>query len=164
MISSPKPNATENYSGVLPPDPSDAGITQTGSWANNPVSPFRNEILEALPACVRVQLTGSGVTALGPNQYATTLSLGETLQLTPTGADAQQNPTGAISPNVFAWTYISRNINVATVSSTGVVTAVGRGECEILVISPRQVNSSFPGAMPSGTEGVQAEIQVKVVP
>jgi hypothetical protein len=168
-LPSPKPNDTPTYSGTPAPSPTDAGSEQTGGWANTLTSPpwwnHPNEVLEALPACVRVQLSGDGIQETGPNQYQTTLSLSgsNTIQLTPNGADAQQNPTSPVAPNAFMFTYKSRNINVATVDSSGLVTAVGRGQCEIIVQSPRAVNASFVGATPSGTEGVQCSLLVTVV-
>jgi len=91
------------------------------------------------------------------------LSVSGTLQLTPNGADAQQNPTSAVAPNAFTFIYKSRNINIATVTSGGLVTAVGRGQCEIVVSSPRNVNEPFANATPSGTEGVTASLLVTVL-
>jgi len=164
-IPSPKPNDTPNYSGTPAPSPTDAGTLQTGGWANNLTSPpwwnYANEVLQGLPANVRVQL--SGVTQIGPNQYTVSVRLGETLALTPNGADAHQNPTSPVAPNVFAWTFTSRNSHVCTVSPDGLVTAVGRGQCEIVVTSPRNVNEPFANATPSGTEGVTASLLVTVV-
>ena len=166
-LPSPKPSNTSTFTSPAP-SPADAGTLQTGGWANNLTSPpwwnVANEVLEALPANVRVQL--SGITKIGPNQYSTTLSLSgtNTLQLVPNAADAKQNSTTAVTPNSFTWAYTSRNIHVATVNSSGLVTAVGRGECEISVRSFRQVNASFTNATPSGTEGVDATIQVTVLP
>lgn len=165
---SPKPNDTTDYTGVPAPIPTDGGTLQTGGWANNLTSPpwwnTPNEVYEGLPANVRVQL--SGVTRVGPNQYTASLSLSgtNTLQLIPNAADAFQNPTEAVAPNVFTWKFSSRNSAVATVNSSGLVTAIGRGECEIVVRSFRQVNASFVGGTPSGTEGVDATIQVRVLP
>ena len=159
---SPKSNNTTNYTGVSAPNATDSGAYQTGGWGDVYVPPasIPVEVYESLPACVRVQL--SGVTKIGPNQYQTILSLGETLQLVPNGADAHQNATVAVAPNSFSFFYRSRNVHVATVNDDGLVTAVGRGECEIIVQSPRAVNANLPTASPSGTEGVQASLLVTV--
>ncbi len=166
-LPSPKPNDTSSFTSPAPSS-TDGGTLQTGGYADPDgqqtfPSSYPIEVYEALPANVRVQL--SGVTEIGPNQYAATLSLTgtSTLQLVPNAADAQQNSTSAVAPNSFLWSFVSRNINVATVNSSGLVTAVGRGQCEIAVRSFRQVNASFAGATPSGTESVDATIQVTVV-
>lgn len=170
-IPSPKPNDSTDYSGVPAPSPTEAGTLGTAGW-NDPdgeftfPSSYAAEILQGVPCCVRVQLSGSGIVKMGPGQYAVNLSLSgpNTLQLTPNGADALQNETQPTSPlNVFTFWYTTRNANVATVGSDGIVTGVGRGQCEILVTSPRQINASFAGASPSGTEGVQASLLVTVV-
>jgi hypothetical protein len=168
---SPKPSDTANYTGIPAPSPTDGGTLQTGGWADLdgqqtfPRS-FPTEVFEAIPANVRVQLAlASGITRLGPSQYAVSLSLSgtDTVQLTPNAADAQQDETSAVSPNSFTWSFVSRNVNVATVNSSGLITAVGRGQCEVRVISSRAVNASFVGATPSGTEGTDATIQVTVL-
>ena len=77
-------------------------------------------------------------------------------------ANALNEIVAATAPNVFTYTYRSRNINVATVSPTGLVRAVSNGQCEILVINTRAANLPFVNATPSGTEGVQASLQVTV--
>lgn len=162
-----KPNATPSYTGTPRPEPASAGQLQTAGWVDpagiSYGAPFSVETLEAVPANVRVQL--SGVLKTGPSQYAATLSLSgtNTLQLVPNAADAQQNPTSAVAPNVFSWSFSSRNNSICTVNSSGLVTAVGRGECEITVRSFRQVNASFAGGTPSGTEGVDASVNVTVL-
>jgi hypothetical protein len=165
--STEKPSSTSTYTGTTNP-PMTSGSLQTAGWGDpNSVSygcPQIIETLESVPASVRVQLALSGITKLGPNQYAATLSLSgdNTLQLTPNSADAQQNPTTAVSPNVFSWTFYSRNIHIATVDSSGLVTAVGRGECEILIQSPRAVNAAYAG-VGTPADGVQASLQVTVL-
>ena len=166
MTSTSKPNDTPTYSGFPQPYPTDAGTLQTGAWdGGEPAGGNQQEVREGLPANVRTQLSGAGVSLIGPNQYSVTLSLSgaDTVQLTPNGADARQNPTSAVSPNVLTWGYVSRNVKVATVTSNGLVTAVGRGECEIVIRSFRQVNASFVGATPSGTESVDASLLVTVL-
>ena len=120
---------------------------------------------QGVPAPVAVQLSGSGIKQIGsPQQYGVTLSLSntDTVQIVPAMANALNEIVAATAPNVFTYTYRSRNINVATVSSTGLVTAVSSGQCEILVINTRAANLPFVNTMPSGTEGVQASLQVTV--
>jgi len=161
-LPSPKPSDTANYSGVLPPDPTQVGTIQTGGWADNDTAPWGIgvEVLEGLPANCRVQVTGTGVTQVGPNQYKVQIHLGGMpVTLVPNAADANQAPTTATAPNTFVWTFVSRNKNVATVDSDGVVTAVGYGETEILVMSPRNVNSGV-----TVSDGVQASVIVQVLP
>lgn len=165
MTSTSKPNDTTTYTGVVNPDPTQVGSRACGGWDGGQASGGnQQEVFQGVPANVRVQL--SGVTKIGPNQYSTTLSLSgaNTLQLVPNAADAQQNPTSAVAPNSFTWKFSSRNVNVAKVNSSGLVTAVGRGQSEIVVRSFRQVNASLSGATPSGTEGVDATIQITVLP
>jgi hypothetical protein len=74
--------------------------------------------------------------------------------------DAQNQQSNSSPVGNFVW--MSRNSKVATVSS-GLVTLVGRGEVEIVCQYPRQVNASFLGATPSGTEGVQSTLQLTVL-
>ncbi|MGA9156521.1 MAG: hypothetical protein WB249_07010 [Candidatus Sulfotelmatobacter sp.] len=120
---------------------------------------------QAVPAPVAVQLSGSGIRQIGsPQQYGVTLSLSgtDTVQIVPAMANALNEVVSPVAPNVFTYTYRSRNINVATVNSSGLLTAVGRGQCEILVINTRAANLPFANSTPSGTEGVQASLQVTV--
>jgi hypothetical protein len=120
---------------------------------------------QGVPAPVAVQLSGSGIKQIGsPQQYGVTLSLSntDTVQIVPAMANALNDVVPAVAPNVFTYTYRSRNINVATVSPTGLVRAVFNGQCEILVINTRAANLPFVNATPSGTEGVQASLQVTV--
>lgn len=170
-----KPSDTPTFTGAPPSLQATNGTQQTGGWTDpNSTSygvPIAMESLEALPANVRVQLSGSGISKCAnsqTNQYVTFLSLSgngypKTLQLIPNGADCNNNPTSAVSPNVFAWSFTSRNVAVAVVSPTGLVTAEGRGECEISVTSSRAVNASFAGSAPSGTAGVSASLRVIVL-
>jgi hypothetical protein len=120
---------------------------------------------QGVPAPVAVQLSGSGIKQIGsPQQYGVSLSLSntDTVQIVPVMANALNEIVAATAPNVFTYTYRSRNINVATVSPTGLVRAVSNGQCEILVINTRAANLPFVNATPSGTEGVQASLQVTV--
>jgi hypothetical protein len=121
---------------------------------------------QGVPAPVAVQLSGSGIKQIGsPQQFGVTLSLSgtDTVQIVPAMANALNEVVTATAPNVFTYTYRSRNINVATVNSSGLVTAVGRGQCEVLVINTRAANLPFVNTMPSGTEGVQASLQVTIL-
>ncbi|MGC2102054.1 MAG: Ig-like domain-containing protein [Candidatus Sulfotelmatobacter sp.] len=132
------------------------------------VSPQVNtQFPQGVPAPVAVQLStlGSGIKQIGsPQQYAVSLSLSntQTVQIVPVMANALNEVVSAVAPNVFTYTYRSRNINVATVSPTGLVRAVSNGQCEILVMNTRAANLPFVNATPSGTEGVQASLQVTV--
>ena len=120
---------------------------------------------QGVPAPVAVQLSGSGIKQIGsPQQYGVSLSLSgtDTVQLVPAMANALNEVVSPVAPNVFTYTYRSRNISIATVNSSGLVIAVGRGQCEILVINTRAAHLPFTNATPSGTEGVQASLQVTV--
>ena len=168
MLGSIKTSDTISFVAV-PPEATNAGQSQTGGWASNPGAvgvSFPCEVAVALPACIRVLLpAGSNptVTRLAPSQYSVTLSLSGTnsVTLVPAGGDAQGNQTAAVSPNAFVFSLTSRNSKVATVSGL-TVNAVARGECEVLVKSPRQVNLAFTNAAPSNTEAVAASLNVIV--
>lgn len=87
------------------------------------------------------------------------------MTLTGSGADASQNATSAVSPlSAFPYTFLSRNVYVATVNGSGVVTAVRQGETEIIVKGNRQVNESLATAAPSGTDSIQASVIVRAIP
>jgi hypothetical protein len=163
-LANPSTASSPSFSGVPAPSPTDAGNLSTGSFDATDGS-FPVKVLQGVPANVRVQLSGAGIIQIGPNQYRTTLSLSgtNTITLSPNAADAHQNPTTAVAPNSFAWGFVSRNTHIATVDSNGTISAVARGECEIVVRSFRQVNASFTGATPSGTESVDASLLVTVV-
>jgi hypothetical protein len=161
-----KTSDTPTYTGTPSPDPTQAGMTSTAGWASvPPPSNFPTEILEGVPAPVRVTLPSASnptVTQIGPQQYAATIPHGvSTLQLTPGMANAQQAPVSAVLPNSFAtaFTYRSRNRNVATVNASGLVTAVGLGEVEILIGAARQANQ------PLSTPAVEvyASLNIKVL-
>ena len=164
-LANPSTASSPSFSGVPAPSPTDAGNLSTGSFDATDGS-FPVRVLQGVPANIRVQLSGAGITQIGPNQYRTMLSLSgtNTISITPNAADAQNNPTTAVLPNSFSWGFVSRNTHIATVDSSGLVTAVARGECEIQIRSFRQVNASFTGSTPSGTEGVDASLNVIVVP
>ena len=150
------------------------GLYQNAAWADLSTAPFgiTVDVPEMLPAAVRVQLqTGSSVKQTGTaQQYSAILSLSgsnglpASLQLVPGMANAQNVATLAVAPNVFAYTFQSRNVLVASVSASGLITPVSKGGVCIMVGSSRAVNASFAGATPSGTEASYAEIQITVVP
>ena len=165
----PTAASTTNYTGVPAPDPTQAGITSTAGWASNPQPPnyynVPNEVLEGVAAPVKVVIGGTGVTRIAggsPQQSKVTLSLSgtSTVQLTPTMSNAQNAAVLAVSPNVFNdFLYTSRNINVVTVSPTGLVTAVGRGEASVLVGISRHANLPLSPTAPE----VYAELIVTVI-
>jgi hypothetical protein len=167
----PTPASTANFTSPIADGEgtTDAGIQSCGGWANNLTSPpwwnTPNQVLEQIPAPVNVQLGGTaGVRQVGsPQQWAVTIHLGDTLQIVPTMANAQNVAVAAVAPNVFTYQYASRQSKVCTVDANGLITATGRGEAEVEVISPRACNLPFPGAAPSGTEGVRASLLVTVV-
>jgi hypothetical protein len=140
------------------------GSVENAAGAGPPYPNYPTTFPQGVPAPVAVQLSGSGIKQIGsPQQYAVSLSLGgDTVQIVSAMANALNEIVAATAPNIFTYTYRSRNINVATVNSSGLVTAVGRGQCEILVINTRAANLPFTNTMPSGTEGVQASLQVTV--
>ena len=162
-----KDSSSDIYSGT-PQNTATDGLTQTGSFKDgtavapvfgpNPVPGYapsiggqvQKAVPQGVPAAVRVRLTtNNGVSQSGsPQEYAVAIANGATLQLTPLMANAQNQLVTATAPNVFTYTYTSRNSKVATVDSNGLVTAVGRGEVEILIGSSRSVNLPFTNAAP----------------
>jgi hypothetical protein len=148
----------------------EAGVFSTGGWDDNTrlggnVAP---SIVERIPAPVRPSLPASSnstITRVSPNSYSVTLSLGATLQLSPSFVNALSQDVVAVSPNVFGFIYQTRQRLVATCDATGLLTAVGRGSCSILVGSARTANAPFDGARPpAGLIGCEAycELQVTV--
>jgi hypothetical protein len=162
--------SSDTYDGTPSPAPTDAGILSCGSFDAQD-GRFPTQVYQAVPAPVRIILpAGSNPTLikLGPQEYFVTLSLSgtNTVQLTPGMADAQQTPVTATSPNAFAFVYRSLQVSVATVDANGLVTAVGRGECTILIGSARQANLPYTNASPAaGLTGAEiyAEVTVRVV-
>jgi hypothetical protein len=153
------------------------GDYQNGAYAvgtlQSPPQPGGLNVVrvQQLPALTRVQLPLANnpmVAQKGPQEYAVTLSLSgtDTLQLSPAFANSQNVPTAPVSPSVPAFTYTCRNIYVATVSPSGLVTGHNRGECTILVSAIRGVNATFASATPpAGLTGceIAMELAVKVV-
>lgn len=60
---------------------------------------------------------------------ATSLAPGQTSQLTATALDARQNSLAGIR---FAWSVQDGSANVVTVGPSGLVTAVGRGQKNVV--------------------------------
>src|ERR1700751_4081794 len=132
----PTAASTSSYPNVPVPDPTQAGTLQTAAW--NKVAGLGGavNVLEGVGAAVRVTLpsgTNPTVTRVSPQAYKVTIHVSDTLQLTPGMADAQQNATSAVSPNSFnGWVYTSRNSQVVTVNSSGLVSGVSQGEATVL--------------------------------
>jgi hypothetical protein len=174
VIDTTKPSDSPVYSGVPAPDPSAAGITSTGGWANTNI-PFYGytlnvEVLQGIPAPIMPTLPAASnptVTKVSPNSFKVTLSLSgtSTVQLAPGFNNAQNNSVSAVAPNSFnGFVYTSRNQKIATVSSSGLVTAVTRGECTVLIGSARQANEPFAGASPpAGTTGCEVYCELNVI-
>jgi hypothetical protein len=164
------PASTATFTTSLPPSNgiNEAGRQSVGSWNSNPAAGLNGAApLELLPAPVNVQLGGTpGAVQQGsPQQWTVIMSLSDspTLQIVANMANSQNEPVTAVAPQVFSYTYVSRQSSVCTVNADGLVTATGRGQTEIEVWSTRSCNASFVGATPSGTEGVRASLIVTVV-
>jgi hypothetical protein len=166
----PTPATSDSYDGLgLNPDPNQSGSFSSGGFVS--ASGFPHIVYQNVGAPVRVTLpVGSNPTIIriGPQEYFVTLSLSgtNTVQLTPGMADSLQNPVSPVSPNTFSFVYRSRQVNVATVSDSGLVTAVSRGECTVLIGSARNANLPFTNASPAaGLTGceIYSELTVRVV-
>jgi len=151
----------------------DSGIESTGSWSG-PVDAFgrQAQVLEQIPSPIMPVLpvsTNPTVIQVSPNSFKAYLSLSgavdpSTLQLNPSFTNAHGTPVTAVSPNVFGFVFTSRNSHVCTVSPSGLVTAVGRGEVCILVSSARAANLPFAGASaPAGLTGCEVACELNVV-
>ena len=140
--------STPSYTGIPAPDPTDAGTKQCGSWAN---AGGWGDVLEAVPAQLKVSVSGSGVVQVGaPNQFRCQASLTNgTVQLTGHVNTATNVNT---DPPVGTFVWVSRNSKVATVNQSGLVTLVGRGQVEIQCRYSRAANLPYAGAAPSPTE------------
>jgi hypothetical protein len=140
-------------------------------------TPFINLRVQPLPSAARVQLGAAGydgydvnVEQIGPNEYSVTLHVGNTLVLAPMPADCQNVITSPISPNTSQFQFRSRQRMVVSTGQdpnaytpTCTLTAVAPGITEVTVTSFRNVNAAFGGAEPSGTEGTQCFLVVRVV-
>jgi hypothetical protein len=165
----PTPATSDSYDGLgLNPDPNQSGTYSSGGFVS--ASGFPHIVYQNVGAPVRVILPAGSNPSLikqGPQAYSVTLSLSgtNTIQLTPGMADSLQNPVSPVSPNVFSFVYRSRQIKVATVSDSGLITAQTRGECTVLVGAARSANLPFTNASPaSGLTGCEvfAEVTVRV--
>lgn len=162
-----KPSDNTMFSGTQAPDMT-SGLYQTGGFVVPPPTPPTwmqpNAVsnTEGVPAQVKVGVSGAGVVQGAViNQSSCEISLGEgSLQLTGHVYDADNNLT---DPPLGTFVWISRNSAVATVFSTGLVTLVGRGECDIECRYSRQANASFLNASPSPTESMAAYATVALV-
>jgi hypothetical protein len=163
-------------SGPLDTTQATSGLTQNGCFGipntNAGYSGIDRALVQALPALCRLQLpvaTNPMVAQKGPQEYSATLSLSgtDTVQLAPAFANSQNVPTAPVSPATAKFVYTSRNVYVATVSPSGLVTAQNHGECVILVSAYRGVNAPISGSAtpPAGQLGTEiyAELAVRVL-
>lgn len=153
------------------PDLNQAGTSalQNGCAAY-PSNSVNSVIVRQLPNVSRVQLPlTNGVTQCGnnqTNQYQVTLSLSganglTSITLSPVPANCQNEETAFVAPATSAtFLFSSRQSFVCTLSTaplefaaSSVLTAQGRGETEVVIVSGRAVNSVFPSASPSPTAG-----------
>jgi hypothetical protein len=128
--------------------------------------------VQQLPNVSRVLLPlTNGITQCDPNnvtnQYQVTLSLSgandfpTSITLNPVPANCQNQETAFVSPATSAtFLFSSRQSFVCTLSTaplefaaSSVLTAQGRGETEVVIVSGRAVNAVFPSATPSPTAG-----------
>lgn len=98
-------------------------------------------------AAITVTALPSGMTSLNVTPSTLALSSGATAQVV---ANAQQ-PTGAAAASII---YGTTAPEVATVGTTGLVTAVGPGTAVITVTATSAANSNFAAATLSGTVAV----------
>jgi hypothetical protein len=158
-----KPSNTSAFSGFFRGGQpvTAAGAQQAGGWNSVGGQLASVTVLQALPSAGRIRISGPGVSTLVDGvQYKGSASLASrTLQLTAATLDSQNGQANASPVGNFVW--VSRNANVATVNSDGLVSMTGRGEVEISCRYPRQVNSAFDGA-PSAAEFVEATLQLTV--
>lgn len=151
------------------------GDQQNGSWASGSIGQTdlggpNAGVIEGLPGAQRVRLPlTNGVTQCDPNnvtnQYQVFLSLSgnkypQTITLSPVPATCQNEETEFISPATAQYLFSSRQRLVCSCSTTPeefsascTITAVGRGETEVVVVNPRAVNSMFASATASPTAG-----------
>jgi len=102
-------------------------------------------------ASLIVQTPPAGITSLSVSPTSATVTVGQTRALTSTVTQ----PTGAPSASV---TYTSSDPSIATVSPTGVVTAVAAGSVTITVTATSPGNSTF------STTTVTSTVAITVVP
>jgi hypothetical protein len=137
------------------------------------MGPYTTNIVEAIPAAVRVVLSGSpALQQFAPGVYRATIYLSgqsglqTTLQLTASTSDAFNNPSSAIPPNQQLFTFISRKARIATVSSIGLVSPSGRvGEVDIECQYSRAASLNGNGSAATvTTEAVYATVSVRIIP
>ena len=143
-------------------------IPVTGVYAPN----LNGARVQQLPNVSRVLLPlTNGITQCDPNnvtnQYQVTLSLSgahglpTSITLSPVPANCQNEETAFVAPATSAtFLFSSRQSFVCTLSTapdtfaaSSVLTARGRGETEVVIVSGRAVNAVFPSATPSPTAG-----------
>lgn len=139
----------------FPLDSTGNGSVQCGTFESTVVPPsnaWTLAVTEAVPSQAKCYLSGIGVTAVSnaKNQFKATVSLASpTLQLTGHVSTALNENT---DPALGTYVWVSRNTMIATVSNTGLVSAIRRGEVEIECRYSRAANLPFPGSTPSQTE------------
>ena len=163
--------------GTLETNQNTKGLTQHGCFSEEDTPNSSAMLVQELPGAQRVQLVAAGydgydanVTEIGPQEYSVTLHVGNTLRIAPVPANCQSVETAPIAPNTSQFQFRSRQRMVVTTgqdpnayTSTCLLTAVGIGITEVTVTSFRNVNAAFAGAEPSGTEGTQCSLIVRVV-
>jgi hypothetical protein len=161
--------------GSGPQDTSQVGGNyQNGAYAL-PITSFgqtnaNDARVQQLPNVSRVQIPlTNGVTKCGntqTNQFQVVLSLSGAnglpteITLSPVPADNLNSETSFVAPATSNFLFSSRQSFVCTLSTapdefaaSSVLTAQGRGETEVVIVSGRAVNSVFPSASPSPTAG-----------
>jgi hypothetical protein len=142
--------------------------------------PFDRLLVQPLPGAQRTIIpVGGGLTRIGAtevNQYHLTMSVSgsghpSTFVVTPQVGDCLNNVTAPVAPNVSLFQVRSRqrmvvstgqDPNAYTASFT--LVAVAPGITEVTVTQFRNVNAQINGsAVPSGTEGTQCSIIVRVL-
>ena len=110
---------------------------------------------EGVPAQSKCFVTGTNVIRNGKTSQSSlsvSLSAG-TATLVGNVCDCQNNVTNPFT-GTFVW--VSRNAQVATVSQSGLVTLLKRGQVDIELRTSRQANISFTNSTPSPTEASAA--------
>ena len=157
----PQGMATEassaSYTGSdCPLDSTGEGSVQCGTFASGYVA-----ITDAVPAQTNIYITGTNVVRIGaPNQLALRVSLtAGTVQLTGNVSTAQNRTTNPPT-GVIRW--VSTNSHIATVSPSGLVTLLRKGQVTIEARYSRQANVSFAGSTPSQTESMAAYATIDI--
>jgi hypothetical protein len=142
------PSNTPNYSGVLPPDPTQNGTLQCGAWADLNTPPFGASVgvLEGLPAASFVTVSGQDgrLKRVGTaQQYSLVISLSrDSTGYTLTGGLATA-AGGASTPVGNYFCAVSRQAQVAIVEGLTII-PTGRGSTSIEVRWPvGQVNENW---------------------